>query len=72
MNPAKEITSKARLLMCPVDLLARASMLNMKQYNGKYGCSQCEDEGQPRSSSHLVRNWPYLPSRYTKESLPML
>ena len=55
---AGEITCKARLLMCSVDL-ARASVLNMKQFNGKYGCSQCEDEGQPRASSHLVCNWPY-------------
>ena len=61
-SPVGEITSKARLLMCSVDLPARAFVLNMKQYNGKYGCSQCEDEGQPRSSSHLVRNWPYSPS----------
>ena len=49
-SPAGEITCKARLL-CSVDLPARASVLNMKQFNGKYGCSQCEDEGQPRASS---------------------
>ena len=44
-NPVGEITCKARLLMCSVDLPARAFVLNMKQFNGKYGCSQCEDEG---------------------------
>lgn len=38
---------------------AKAIVINMKQYNGKYGCSSCEDEGVPRSSSHLHRNWPY-------------
>ena len=57
-SPVEEITCKARLLMCSVDL-ARASVLNINQFNGKYGCSQCEDEGQPRPSSHLVRNCPY-------------
>lgn len=31
----------------------------MKQYNGAFGCSHCEDEGQPRPASHLQRNWPY-------------
>ena len=29
----------------------------MKQYNGKQGCAYCEDEGTPRPSSHLQRNW---------------
>ena len=58
-SPAGEITCKARLLMCSVDLPARASVLNMKQFNGKFGCSQCEDEGKPRANSHLVRNWLY-------------
>ena len=45
--------------MCAVDLPARASVLNMKQFNGKWGCTYCEDEGVPRPTCHLVRNWPY-------------
>ena len=56
--PSSEITCKVRLLMCSADLPARASVLNMKKFNGAYGCSQCEDKGQPRASSHLHRNWP--------------
>ena len=57
-TPSCEIICKVRLLMCSADLPARASVLNMKKFNGAYGCSQCEDKGQPRASSHLHRNWP--------------
>ena len=57
-TPSCEIICKVRLLMCSADLPARASVLNMKKFNGAYGCSQCEDKGQPRTSSHLHRNWP--------------
>ena len=58
-TPSGEMVSKARLLMCAVDLPARASVLNMKQFNGKWGCTYCEDEGVPRPTCHFVRNWPY-------------
>ena len=58
-TPSGKMVSKARLLMCAVDLPARASVLNMKQFNGKWGCLYCEDEGVPRPTCHLVRNWPY-------------
>ena len=37
-SPTGLVTSKARLLMCSVDLPARAQVLNMKQFNGKQGC----------------------------------
>ena len=58
-TPAGSITCKARLVMFSADLPARAGILNMKQYNGRHGCIQCEDEGVPRPASHLQRNWPY-------------
>lgn len=61
-TPAGEMICKARLLMISADLPARASIVNMKQYNGKYGCLQCEDEGVPRPTTHLVRNWPFSAS----------
>ena len=44
-------TVKERLLMCSVDLPARALVLNMKQFNGRYGCCYCEDKGVLRSTS---------------------
>lgn len=45
--------------MCSVDLVARAPIMNMKQFNGKCGCCYCEDEGVPLPSTHLHRTWPY-------------
>ena len=59
MSPDGPITAHAMLLACSVDLPARAIVLNMKQYNGKYACCFCEDPGVARQSSHLHRNWPY-------------
>lgn len=61
-TPDGEWTVKARLLMCSVDLPARAAVLNMIQYNGEYGCCFCEDKGAPRPTSSLQRNWPFLTS----------
>ena len=52
-TPSGKMVSKARLLMCAVDLPARASVLNMKQFK-KWGCTYCEDEGVPRPTCHLV------------------
>lgn len=36
------ITSLIIPLLCSVDSMARSAMLNMKQCNGKYGCTFCE------------------------------
>ena len=58
-SPTGVMTCKAKLLMCSADLPARASVLNMKKFNGAHGCAFCEDKGVPRASSHLHRNWPY-------------
>lgn len=38
------VIAKARLLMCTLDLPAKAIVMNMKQFNGKRGCTYCEDE----------------------------
>ena len=48
--------------MCSVDLPANAIVLDTKQFNGKHGCSYCEDEGVARSTTHLHRNWSYSSS----------
>lgn len=53
------IMAKARMLMCSVDLPAKAIVLNAKQFNGRYGCTYCEDKGVARASSHLHRDWLY-------------
>ena len=38
----KVVISKLFPLGCCVDTPARSSMLNMKRFNGKYGCTYCE------------------------------
>ena len=50
------------MLLCCVDLPARALVLNMKQYNGKFGCSFCEDEGKTLPNYPLHRFWLYNPA----------
>lgn len=64
-SPDGPIISKAILLLCSVDLPAQAALMNMKQYNGAYGCPYCEQEGSPRPTNSLHRNWPkkYEPLR---------
>ena len=49
----------AIILICSVDLPAQAKVLNMKQYNGKFACPICEDEGVPRPRAPMIRNWPF-------------
>ena len=36
--------TRAMLLTCAFDLPARALVLDMKQFNGKYACVYCEDD----------------------------
>ena len=48
---------KAKLLCCVFDLPARAKSLNMMQWNGRYGCTYCLDEGSQVSHVRL-----YLPN----------
>ena len=42
----EEVTCKARLLFTLADLPAKASLTNMIQFNGKFGCPACEHEGK--------------------------
>lgn len=58
-TPRGTMTCRAILLLACVDLPAQAKMINMKGHNGKYACAHCEDEGVPRPSCHLHRDWPY-------------
>ena len=58
-TPAGEMTARGKLPIFAADFPARALVLNMKQYNGKFGCAHCEDAGQPRVTSHLHQNWLY-------------
>ena len=49
-----------------VDLPAKAAMLNVKQYNGRYGCSHCGDEGVSRPGCPTVHDWPFTGSAVTR------
>ena len=48
---------RAKLLCCVFDLPARAKALNLIQWNGRYGCTHCLDEGTQVSHVRL-----YLPN----------
>ena len=61
-SSAGPVLAKARLLMCSLNLPAKAMVLNMKQFSGEYWCTYCEDRGEKRSTSHLHSNWPYSTS----------
>ena len=57
-------TSKIMLLSGTFDLPARASVLNMKQFNAFYACVKCTQPGKtyhsgPRAHSHV---WPFIKS----------
>lgn len=47
------------------DTPARAAMLNMVQFNGKYPCQRCEQEGEPRAGCPGVRLFPSKPEEMT-------
>lgn len=60
--------ARGMIILCCVDLPAQALILNMKNFNGKFGCAMCEDPGVPRSSCHMHRNWPYTTSNILRTS----
>ena len=50
-------------MLCSVDLPARAIVINMKQFNGLYGCCYCESSGTTPPENPLLRFW--LPGVHT-------
>ena len=65
----RDIISKLFPLGCCVDSPARSSMLNMKRFNGIYGCTYCE---HPTESVESYRKYPVLndpPALRTHESI---
>ena len=65
VNTPGKMVSKARLVMCAIDLAARASVLNMKQFNGKWGCTYYEDVGVLRPTCRLVTLFHHLHPKNT-------
>lgn len=55
------ITCKAQLLSSSFDLPAKASVLNMTQFNGEYGCSNCIQSGERIKTDRggTTRVYPY-------------
>lgn len=53
-------TTKVFALICTSDAPARCSMQNFKQFNGKFGCGFCEEEGErvEKKKGHC-RVYPY-------------
>ena len=49
----KNIVSKVFCLVCSCDSAARCVLQNIKQFNGKYGCSWCLNPGITISNSNV-------------------
>uniref|UniRef100_A0A1X7UJ29 Uncharacterized protein n=1 Tax=Amphimedon queenslandica TaxID=400682 RepID=A0A1X7UJ29_AMPQE len=61
----KKRICRIKLLFGVFDFVAKAKVLNMIQFNGKYGCPTCLDPGVHRNNRHL-----YLPgSSYSLRTL---
>ena len=58
LTPVGIKTIRAKLLTGVFDLLAKAPLLNMKQFNGKYGCSTCTHPGTRLTNNARI----YLPT----------
>ena len=41
-----DVICRARLLFVVADLPAKASLLNVMQFNGRFGCPTCYHEGE--------------------------
>ena len=70
-TPGGVYQAHAMLLMCATDLIARAQVTNMKQFNGKFGCLYCLQPGQTPPDNNLIRYWSHIrayPTR-TNESI---
>ena len=55
------VTAHAMLLQCSADLLARASMTDIKTFSGKWGCPFCLCPGSTTPTYRLHHFWPYDP-----------
>ena len=58
-NGLKEI---GIILLSADDLPGKAVITCMKQFNGRYGCQLCLQEGDPLANAPMVRCWPPEPS----------
>lgn len=58
-TPSGLLCAHAIMILAVPDLPARAIVMNMKHFNGKFACCRCEDEGETESGKPLHRWWPF-------------
>eukprot|EP00058_Branchiostoma_floridae_P002283 XP_002587771.1 hypothetical protein BRAFLDRAFT_94674 [Branchiostoma floridae] len=54
-----EKTVRGLLLLCSVDLQAKALLAHKMQYNGEFCCNNCEDKSKSVRGKGGHRIWPY-------------
>ena len=66
-DTSRNFVCQSMLLCGTCDLPAKAVVLNMKQYNGEYGCSHCLQTGKrlKLDTGGTVHVYPYIPSNPT-------
>ena len=66
-DTSRNFVCRAMLLCGTCDLPAKAVVLNMKQYNGEYGCSHCLQTRKrlKLDTGGTVHVYPYIPSNHT-------
>lgn len=65
-------TVKCHLLASCLDLPAKALVANMKQFNGKFGCVSCFDEGHSNPRTPMHRYYPFLERNQLRTHLSIL
>ena len=58
----RDRVARVAIVASTLDLPARAIVANMLQFNGRYGCHYCEQEGTTALGNPLHRWWPYIPN----------
>ena len=58
-TPDGQKLCRAMLLLSTLDLPAKAAVVNVKQWNGEYGCSVCVAPGDNSLGGRSSRHWPY-------------
>ena len=62
-----EITNRFVTLICPVDSVARVSLLNVTQFNGEFACTFCYSKGEVNASTRTYPIENNAPSRTDNE-----
>lgn len=55
-----QYSTSVKILATVMDMPARCSFYNVKQFNGKFGCMECRHPGRTYDSNKLIRCYPYF------------